>query len=136
MHITSRNAGGGFEYQHASDIKINTLEFTFDQIESAWHQSGDSGQLWQLSIIKDVYTYHGVHLSVTNWFKLVSYEMQRLREGQDPQVYVAIKKSKHFWVVASECIPPFLPNGLTHSFDPNRPYSNTYSKQTVRNAII
>ena len=134
MYITSRNDAGGFEYQHASDIKINTLEFTFDQIESAWHQSGDSGQLWRMSVVKDGYTYHDIHLSVTQWFKLAKYEMQRLREGQDPQIYVAIKKSKHFWVVASECIPPFPDTGLTH--DPNRPYSNTYSKQTVRNAII
>ena len=133
MYITSR-FDGEFDYQHASDVKMRTLQFTFDQIESAWHQSGDSGQLWRLSIAKNGYTYHDIHISVTQWFKLAKYEMQRLREGQDPQIYVAIRKSKYFWVVASECIPPFPDNGLRH--DANRPYHNIYSKQTVQNAVI
>ena len=132
MFITSRDPDGTFHHEHASDIKMHTLQFTFDQIESAWHQSGDSGQLWQLTIKKNGMSYHGVHLSVTSWFKLVSYEMQRLREGQEPQIYVAIKKSKHFWVVASECLPPFPDNGLTY----DRSNYNLYGKQTVKNAII
>ena len=84
MYITSR-FDGEFDYQHASDVKMHTLQFTFDQIESAWHQSGDSGQLWRLSIAKNGYTYHDIHICVTQWFKLAKYEMQRLREGQDPQ---------------------------------------------------
>ena len=132
MYITSRDPDGTFHHEHASDINMHTLQFTFDQIESAWHQSGDSGQLWQLTIKKNGMSYHGVHLSVTSWFKLVSYEMQRLREGQEPQIYVAIKKSKHFWVVASECLPPFPDNGLTY----DRSNYNLYGKQTVKNAII
>jgi hypothetical protein len=113
---------------------INSLEFTFDQISSAWHLPGTAGQSWNLSVKINHTTYHEIHLSVTSWLNLVKHEMARLRQGESPQIYVALRKSKNYWVVASECIPPFPPNGLTYNQDNTR--NNIYSRETVRNAIL
>ena len=133
MYITKRLSDGQLDSDY--DPKgINSLEFTFDQISGAWHLSGTSGQNWNLSVKIDNVEYHEINLSVTSWLNLVKHEMTRLRQGEDPQIYVALRKSKNYWVVASECIPPFPDNGLRH--DRDRPYNNIYSKQTVQNAII
>ena len=133
MYITKRQPDGEL-YRDYDPKGINSLEFTFDQISGAWHLSGTSGQNWNISVRVNDITYNDINLSVTHWLNLVKYEMRRLRQGENPQIYVALRKSKNYWVVATECVPPFPPNGLTH--DSASPYTNDYSRETVRNALL
>ena len=133
MYTTKLEPDGQFECDY-NPKDINSLEFTFDQISGAWHLHGTSGQSWNLSVKINHTEYHEIHLSVTSWLNLVKHEMTRLRQGEDPQIYVALRKSKNYWIVASECIPPFPPNGLTYNEDSAR--YNQYSRETVRNAIL
>ena len=133
MYTTKELSDGQFDWDY--DPKdINSLEFTFDQISGAWHLSGTAGQHWNLSVKINHTTYHEIHLSVISWLNLVKHEMARLRQGESSQIYVALRKSKNYWVVASECIPPFPPNGLTYNEDSAR--YNQYSRETVINAIL
>ena len=133
MHTTRTKPDGEVVWNY--DPKdIDSVEFTFDQIIAAWHLSGTSGQNWNISVRLNDITYNDINLSVTQWLNLVKYEMRRLRQGEDPQIYVALRKSKNYWVVATECVPPFPPNGLTH--DSSSPYTNDYSRETVRNALL
>ena len=132
MYTTKELSDGQFDWDY--DPKdINSLEFTFDQISGAWHLSGTAGQHWNLSVKINHTTSHEIHLSVISWVNLVKHEMARLRQGESSQIYVASRKSKNYSVVASECIPPFPPNGLT--YDSNK-RTNYYSKETVRNALL
>ena len=133
MYTTKRLSDGQLDWDY--DPKdINSLEFTFDQISGAWHLPGTAGQSWNLSVKINHTEYHEIHLSVTSWLNLIKHEMTRLRQGESPQIYVALRKSKNYWIVASECIPPFPPNGLTYNQD--NPRYNLYSRETVRNAIL
>ena len=116
--------------------KGNDISFTFSEIKGAQHASGDFAQLWTITVHKQrddgEYHYYGIHISVTDWLKLANREIASARNGEPEQVYVAFKKSKHFWVVREECIPP-LPNP---NLDHNEDRYNYYSKQAQRTAII
>jgi hypothetical protein len=124
------------DWGNTVDYKGSDISFTFSEIKHASHASGDFAQLWTISVHKQQddgeYRYNGIQISVTDWFKLVNREIASARNGEPEQVYVALKKSKHFWVVREECIPP-LPNP---NLDHTEGRYNHYSKQAQKTAII
>ena len=97
-------------YQYNLNDHPLEFDFTFDEIESAYHDSGTAGTSWYLAIEKDLGNgrtreFYGVGIHVRNWFGLCKREMQRARDGLPPQRYLAQRAKAYWWVNPKLCEP-------------------------------
>jgi hypothetical protein len=86
------------------------FDFTFDEIESAWHESGGAHTAWYIAVEKDLGNgrtrqFYGIGLHVGSWFNLCKREIQRARQGLQPQRYLAQRAKNTWWVNPKLCNP-------------------------------
>ena len=86
------------------------FDFTFNEIESCYHDSGTAGTSWYLSIEKNLGNgrtrqFYGIGIHVSSWLTLCKREIQRARDGLPPQRYLAQRAKAHWWVNPKLCEP-------------------------------
>jgi len=86
------------------------FDFTFDEIESAWHESGGAHTAWYLTVEKDLGNgrtrqFYGIGIHLGSWFNLCKREIQRARQGLPPQRYLAQRAKNTWWVNPKLCNP-------------------------------
>ena len=85
------------------------FDFTFDEIESAWH-AGSAHTAWYITVEKDLGNgrtrqFYGIGIHLGNWFNLCKREIQRARQGLPPQRYLAHRSKNTWWVNPKLCDP-------------------------------
>ena len=86
------------------------FDFTFEEIRSAYHESGSAGTSWYLTINKDLGNgrtkqFYGVGLHVSDWLNMARRDIERARDGLPPQRYLAQRAKHHWWVNPTLCNP-------------------------------
>ena len=97
-------------YQYNTNDHPQEFDFTFDEIEACYHESGSAGTSWYLSIEKDLGNgrtrqFYGVGIHVSDWFRLCKREMQRARQGLPLTRYLAQRAKSYWWVNPKLCDP-------------------------------
>ena len=108
------NPNGGWSENSTYSYKMadhpQEFDFTFDEIESAWHESGGAHTAWYLTVEKALGNgrsrqFYGIGIHLGNWFNLCKREIQRARDGLPPQRYLA-QRAKHTWWVNPKLCDP------------------------------
>ena len=86
------------------------FDFTFEEIRSAYHESGSAGTSWYLTIDKDLGNgrtkqFYGVGLHVSDWLNMARRDIERARDGLPPQRYLAQRAKTYWWVNPKLCNP-------------------------------
>ena len=97
-------------YSYKPDEQPQEFDFTFDEVESLYHEHGSAGTAYVLTIIKDLGNgrskeFYGVHLHVESWLRLFKREMDRSRQGLEPTRYLAQRAKSIWWVNPRLCNP-------------------------------
>ena len=97
-------------YSYKMEDHPQEFDFTFDEIESAWHESGGAHTAWYLTVEKDLGNgrtrqFYGIGIHLGNWFNLCKREIQRARQGLPPQRYLAQRAKNTWWVNPKLCDP-------------------------------
>ena len=97
-------------YSYKMEDHPQEFDFTFDEIESSWHESGNAHTCWYLQIQKDLGNgrtrqFYGIGIHVGSWFNLCKREIQRARDGLPPQRYLAQRAKNTWWVNPKLCEP-------------------------------
>jgi hypothetical protein len=124
------------------NVSFNGMEFDVAYSKYSCHSRARLITSNQIDLLMD-------NVECFNKLQVAFDQMQKSRESLVAAYKGLIMGSRHFetvletWpeatemstrIVASECIPPFPPNGLTYNQD--NPRYNIYSRETVRNAIL
>ena len=109
---SANNTSGIIPYREGGksvDDFPDNIPFTINDVVGWWHDSGSAGTHWYISLEKTegqwVYEINGIQLHAHNIINMFKREMQRVRDGLLPTVFVATKKSKYHWVNPSACNP-------------------------------
>ena len=97
-------------YSYKQDDQPQEFDFTFEEIESTWHESGSAHTAWFLSVEKNLGNgrtrqFYGIGLHVSNWLTMAKRDMQRARQGLPPQRYLAQRAKNTWWVNPKLCEP-------------------------------
>ena len=82
-------------YTYKTDDHPREFDFTFEEITSAYHESGSAGTSWYLTIDKDLGNgrtrkYFGIGIHVSQWLNLFKRELDRVRQGLEPTRYIVL----------------------------------------------
>ena len=109
---TGNADGYGVNSTYSYNMNDHPLEFdfTFNEIESCWHEAGSAGTCWYLTIQKDLGNgrsrqFYGVGIHVDDWLRMAKRDMERARNGLPPQRYLAQRAKSYWWVNPELCEP-------------------------------
>ena len=113
---TSRNesqwyADGDNSVSYYKDLEHPThFDFTINEDNHLGHDAGTAGTHWYLSITKDLGNgrsrqFFGINIHVSDWLKLFTREMDRVRQGLEPTRYMAVRAKSNYWVEPHLCNP-------------------------------
>jgi len=97
-------------YSYNQNDHPREFDFTFDEIESCYHESGSAGTSWYLTVEKDLGNgrtrqFYGIGLHVSNWLNMAKRDIERARNGLPAQRYLAQRAKSHWWVNPKLCEP-------------------------------
>ena len=97
-------------YSYKMEDLPQEFDFTFDEIESCWHESGSAHTAWFITVEKDLGNgrtreFHGIGLHVRDWLKMARRDIERARDGLPPQRYLAQRAKNTWWVNPRLCNP-------------------------------
>ena len=97
-------------YSYNMNDHPREFDFTFEEIRSAYHESGSAGTSWYLTINKDLGNgrtkqFYGVGLHVSDWLNMARRDIERARDGLPPQRYLAQRAKSYWWVNPKLCEP-------------------------------
>ena len=103
-------------YSYEIDDHPREFDFTFSEINSAYHESGSAGTSWYLTIDKDLGNgrtkqFYGVGIHVSDWLKMAKRDIELARDGLPPQQYLA-QRAKHYWWVNPTLCNPVIDSSL------------------------
>ena len=113
---TNRNesqwyADGDNSVSYYKDLEHPThFDFTINDVTHLGHDAGTAGTHWYLSITKDLGNgrsrqFFGINIHVSDWLKLFTREMDRVRQGVEPTRYMAVRAKSNYWVETHLCNP-------------------------------
>jgi hypothetical protein len=97
-------------YTYSIDDHPKEFDFTFEEVNSIYHEAGSAGTAYSINITKDVGNgrtreFYGVHLHVSNWLTMARREIDRARQGLPPTRYLAQRARNLYWVNPKLCNP-------------------------------
>ena len=106
-------------YSYKIEDQPREFDFTFEEINSAYHESGSAGTSWYLTIDKDLGNgrtrqFYGIGIHVSNWLNMAKTNIERARDGLPPQRYLAQRAKTRWWVNPTLC-NPVIDSSLYHA---------------------
>ena len=97
-------------YSYNMNDHPREFDFTFEEIERCFHESGSAGSCWYLSVNKDLGNgrtrqFYGIGIHVNSWLTMAKREIQRTRQGLPSQRYLAQRAKNTWWVNPKLCDP-------------------------------
>ena len=97
-------------YSYKIDDHPREFDFTFSEINSAYHESGSAGTSWYLTIDKDLGNgrtkqFYGVGVHVSDWLNMAKRDIELARDRLPPQRYLAQRAKTYWWVNPKLCNP-------------------------------
>ena len=107
---TGERWGENSTYHYNINDHPKEFDFTFEEVDSIYHESGSAGTAYSINITKDVGNgrsrqFYGVHLHVSEWLNLFRREIDRARQGLPPTRYLAQRARNIYWVNPKLCNP-------------------------------
>jgi len=97
-------------YSYNIENEPREFDFTFSEINSAYHEAGSAGTSWYLTVEKDLGNgrskqFYGIGLHVSDWLNMAKRDIELARNGLPPQQYLAQRAKTHWWVNPKLCNP-------------------------------
>ena len=97
-------------YSYSMSDHPQEFDFTFEEIESTWHESGSAHTAWFITVEKDLGNgrtrqFTGIGIHVSDWLRLCKREIQRARQGLPLTRYLAQRARAYWWVNPKLCDP-------------------------------